>query len=318
MSMQEKYDVLCAGIAAVNFPIMPVDEGIFARDLTQVRPMELLPGGDAVNQAIVLSRLGFRPVLSARCGGDMFGRMLRDLIEKYGDGVSFEGLTCTGDVATSVGAMLIRPDGQRHFCSHRSATNAFCYQDIPGELVRRARIVSIGGLMALPSFDGEGSARLFCEAKAAGAVTVADTKFDLKGIGLAGIRETLRYTDYFFPSYDEAKAIAGKEEPEAMAEVFLQAGARHVGIKLGEKGCYAHDGRKAFSLPALESTVVDTTGAGDHFMAGFIAGLLQNKPMEDCAALGTACGALCVATVGPCTAVNSMAQVEALMKGAVQ
>ncbi|GHV90736.1 kinase [Spirochaetia bacterium] len=307
-------EVICAGLCVVNFPIFPVDESIFSRDVNQVSPITLLPGGDAANQAVVLSRLGFKTAILSRRGNDDFGKIMLDLLRRYGRGIELEGIVLDGKKATSVSAMMIRSNGQRCFCAHKGALFNFCFDDIDLSLLSGAKAASIGGVYGLPSFDGTGAAAFFRAARERGLITVADTKFDTYGIGLAGIREMLEQTDYFFPSYDEAAAISGEKEPEKMAKVFLDAGALHAGIKLGPKGIYVKDKKTEFYIPALPAEVVDTTGAGDNFMSGLIAGLVKGWDLRKSCLFGSAAAALCVTKVGPMVAVESFEQVEQFME----
>lgn len=310
-------DVVCVGLSVVNFPVFPVDEAIFARDITPVSPITLLPGGDAANQAIVLSRLGLKTALITRRGRDGFGDVMLELLRKHGADIDLTGVAVDAAKATSVCAMMIKPDGHRHFCAHKGALYDFSLDDIDLTVLSRARVASIGGMFGLPSFDGAGSAAFFRAAKERGVITVADTKTDMMGLGLAGIQETLASTDYFFPSYDEAASISGHSEPEEMARRFLDAGAKNVGIKLGSKGCYMRNAHTQFYMPVIPSKVVDTTGAGDNFMSGFIAGLLQGWELRRCCLFGTAAAALCVSQVGPTSAVRSFEQVKAVMAAGV-
>ena len=305
-------DVLCAGLALVNFPVYPVDEGIFARDLTNVGPINTLTGGDAANQAVVLSRLGARAALASRRGDDVFGRVLAETLEGYG--VDTSGVAVDPERATAVCAMMIRPDGQRHFCSHKGALAHFCFGDVDLSQLERARVASIGGLCAMRSFDGDDAARFCKAAKERDAVTVADTKGDREGMDRADLRNMLPYTDYFFPSYDEAAYLSDETEPERIAAVFLRIGAKHVGIKLGADGCYFTDGADAFTLPAYPKEVVDTTGAGDNFMAGFITGLLRGWDARGCCRFGLAAGAICVTRMGPVGAVRDFEQVMGVVE----
>ncbi len=309
-----KVDVVCVGLNVVNFPVFPVDESIFTRDLCPVSPITLLPGGDAANQAIIISRLGFKTALLSRRGDDDFGAVMLDLLRNHGRDIDLSGIVIDKAKATSVCAMMIRPDGQRHFCSHKGCIFDFCFDDIELSILSGAKVASIGGMFGLPSFDGKGATAFFKAAREQGVITVADTKADLMGIGLNGIRETLDYTDYFFPSYDEASAISGEKEPERIARVFLECGAKNVGIKLDSKGCYVRNAQTEFYLPVIPSKVVDTTGAGDNFMSGFIAGLLQGWDLRKCCRFGTATAALCVSQVGPTSAVKNFEQVKKVME----
>jgi sugar/nucleoside kinase (ribokinase family) len=99
-----------------------------------------------------------------------------------------------------------------------------------------------------------------------------------------------------------------------MAAAFLDAGAGHVGIKLGAEGIYFRDAAQEFALPAFPAKVLDTTGAGDNFMSGFIAGLVKGWDVRRCCLFGSAAAALCVAKVGPMTAIESFRQVEEFLK----
>lgn len=306
----KRIDVLCAGLALVNFPIYPVDEHVFENDVNMVSPMTMLPGGDAANQAIVISRLGGRVALLSAVGGDSMGDLLLQMMRDRGRKLDVSHVAVEEGQTTGSAAMLIRPDGQRNFCINRGVLLEFGLKHIDMELLEQTKIVSIGGLMSLPGFDGKGTEEFFRRAKNAGAVTVADTKKDLWKIGLDGIRETLKYTDYFFPSLEEAQAVSRESTVENMAEVFRKCGASHVGIKLGAKGCYFRDRDQEFYLPAYRCEVMDTTGAGDNFMAGFITGLLHGWDMKTCCRFASAAGAICASAVGPNSAVTDMEQVK--------
>ena len=311
-------DVICVGLSVVNFPIFPVDESIFSCDVNQVEPMTLLPGGDAANQAVVISKLGLKTALCTRRGNDDFGIIMLDLLRRYGNGIVLDGIVVDGREATSTSAMLIRKNGQRVFCAHKGAMYNFNVNDIDLSLLSRSRVVSIGSVFGLPSFDGKGAATLFRAAREKGVITVADTKFDNYRVGLKGILEMLAFTDYFFPSYDEATAITGETEPEKMADIFLNAGVVHAGIKLGAKGIYVKDREKEFHMPALPAVVVDTTGAGDNFMAGLITGLLKGWGLSKACLFGSAAAAINVTQIGPMLAVQGFVQVEDFMNTCVK
>ena len=312
----KKYDVICMGLALVNFPIGPVDEMIFKQDVTQVGRMDLLPGGDAANQAIVLSKLGNKVALVTRKGNDHWGTMLQGLLESYGENIDQAHIYTEENNVTGMCAMMLKPDGQRHFCIHRGSLLNISREDFPDELLKETKILSIGGLMSLPKFDGKGSEELLKLAQRNGVKTVADTKKDLWGIGLNGIKNTLAYLDYFFPSKEEAEEISGKNAPEEMAEVFLNAGVKHVGIKLGAQGCYYKDAVQEFYVQPIQTKAVDTTGAGDNFMSGFIQGIVKGWDERTCCEFASAAGAIAVSEIGPNTAVKNYEQVLGLMKGA--
>ena len=89
--------------------------------------------------------------------------------------------------------------------------------------------------------------------------------------------------DYFFPNEKEAAWYSGQSSFPDMAGAFRDMGVKNVVIKTGPQGCYVSGEEGEFSLPALPVSVVDMTGAGDSFVAGFISGILKNASLKECA-----------------------------------
>ncbi len=308
----DNLDIACIGLAVGNICVRPVNKNIFNADVTQVETIESLPGGDALNQSIVLARLGDKPVLLSKMADDDFGNSLCDALEQ--NGVETGYIAKTGEEGTSVCIILIQEDGQRNFCTYKGALRSFSTKDIALDAIDYCKIVSIGGLMALPYFDRSGAKEILQYAKGKGKITVVDTKYDSFHIGYQGINGLLQYTDYFFPSYDEAAYLSGEKETEKIADFFLSEGAKHVGIKLGGDGAYIKDEQFNEIIPCFQGNVVDTTGAGDNFMAGFLHGILKGWTMKECALFGNATGAVCVSKVGANTAVTDSAVVYKVLK----
>lgn len=291
-----EFDVLCVGLAVGNIVVRPVSPAIFDVDTTQVDHIAITGGGDAFNQACVLSALGNQVSLLSRMAEDGSGRIMLDALAKRGVDVSRVALD--RELGTSTCVVLVKEDGQRCFCTYKGCLRKFGKEDVDPSVVKKARLVSIGGLFALPSFDRHTSVELFRAAREAGTITVCDTKYDAFHIGLQGIGELLSYTDYFFPSYDEAAYLSGLRDPKEIARFFHNRGAGYVGIKLGGEGCYIRSDQFEGMIPSFSAPIVDTTGAGDNFMAGFIHGVLEGWEMRDCATFANAVGALAVTRLG--------------------
>lgn len=305
--MEKTYDVLCVGLVVANIPLRPVDKTIFDVDITTVEKIDILPGGDAMNEAIILSRLGNRTGLVGMVGRDYFSEILFKFTRE--SGVDISNVKIADKINTSVCVVLINRDGRRNFCTYKGANRVFSIDDIDLSVVRATTLINIGGLFALPKFNGEGAETLFKEARRRGVVTAADTKYDMYKIGFDGIRGMLRYTDYFMPSYDEAAHITGERKPERMAEFFLDAGVKNVVIKLGGSGCYLRSASEAQVVTAFKADAIDTTGAGDNFVAAFLTGLLKGWGFERCGRFANAAGALSTTKIGAVTAVQCMEQV---------
>ncbi|MFR3322383.1 MAG: carbohydrate kinase family protein [Lachnospiraceae bacterium] len=138
------------------------------------------------------------------------------------------------------------------------------------------------------------------EAKKAGAILCADTKIPtFRQLMPQDISEILPLIDYLFPNENEAALFTGKQDYMEMAEALhARWASRTVIVKAGKDGCYACSDTERFHMPAHPVKAIDSTGAGDSFVAGFIAGLLEQKSLWECCEKGTKCAAECVGHAG--------------------
>jgi sugar/nucleoside kinase (ribokinase family) len=126
-----------------------------------------------------------------------------------------------------------------------------------------------------------------------------DVTWDTTGRWLSVIEPCLPHLSFFMPSIREAERIAGTDVPEDIAAFFQEKGVGTAVVKLGEKGCYVKHGTEAgFYAAAYPTEVVDTTGAGDSFVAGFLTGVLKGWDMRSCAAFACAVAAMNIRAVG--------------------
>ncbi len=160
-------------------------------------------------------------------------------------------------------------------------------------------------------------ARLLQQAREAGAITFLDTVWDDTGRWMKLLKPCLPYVDYFVPGLAEARALTGRQSPEEVATALLEEGVGTVAIKMGADGCLVKSrDRPALRVPAFKMPVVDATGAGDAFAAGFIAGVYLGWPLMDTARFANAVGALCVTGVGAFGNVASLEETLAFMRSA--
>jgi len=180
-------------------------------------------------------------------------------------------------------------------------------EDVDLTAIESASILHVGGSLVLPGLDGEPTALLLKQAKSAGVITFLDTVWDDTGRWMQLLAPCLPYVDYFVPSLAEAQALTGLEEAEGVARCLLDHGVQTVALKMGAAGCLVMtDKGEALSVPAFAVNVVDATGAGDAFAAGFIGGVWLGYPLEQTARLANAVGALCVTGVGATGNVSSL------------
>ncbi len=299
--------ILCAGIAVADVVVKPVaglpDKG----KLLLVDGIELHCGGCAVNTGIGLARLGIKSGISARVGQDGFGNFLRERLSA--EGVSTTGLKVMAGERTSATAVMVSPDGERSFLHFLGANRNYSAADFNFKLFDDYRILHLAGILLTPSFDGEPAASVMRRAKEAGLVTSLDTAWDSTGRWLKAVGPILPYTDLFLPSIEEAKMLSGLKDPEEIADFFLKTGVKVVALKMGSEGSYfkSSSGEKGFGS-IYPVTVKDTTGAGDAFAAGFLAGYLQEWPLRRVTQLANAVGALAASEMGATEGIRSLAE----------
>jgi len=305
-------DILCIGQLVADILVKPVDGIDLGIDTKRVDHISLKNGGDCLNTAIVLSKLGNEVGFVGKVGNDSFGDFLVKTIKYYD--IDYRGLKILSDASTSSVIVLINNSGERTFLYYGGTNDTFEFEDIDPSLVNECRIVHVGGTYLLPGFDGEGAARLFQLAHYKGKITSMDVTWDTTGRWLDVIRPCLKNLDFFMPSLKEARLITNKEKPEDIAGFLQNEGVGTVVIKLGKDGCYIKRKGNGFFLSAYDLDVVDTTGAGDSFVAGFLTGLLQNWNLEKCARFASAVSAHCIREIGATTGVPGFDDVLMFIK----
>jgi sugar/nucleoside kinase (ribokinase family) len=257
--------------------ISPVPDDILSRDSVGIRRPITSCGGDALNVALGLSKLGVSVLLAGRIAHDISGAYIEQAC--LDAGIDTRGLIYDETCATSTTFALIDERGERHFLTDKEIFSKLVESDIPENLIDEANIVYFGSAMALPGMNDGGLENLFRRAKAKGKRAVMDaaideTKTEIDWLEM--LAPTLRQTDIFFPSIGEARLITQKDTPEEIAACFSEFGMQAFGIKLGKQGCFITNFAESRYIPALWwMPVVDTTGAGDSFLAGLLCGLSQ-------------------------------------------
>jgi len=304
-------DVFCVGQLVCDILVSPVTGVDFTVDTQDVDTISMKPGGDCLNTAAALSKLGCKVAFSGKIGDDMMGGFLKNTL--IDSGIDIRSLSVAKTEGTSSVIVAVNPAGERTFLYCSGANGTFGYEDIDLSLIGQAKAVHVGGTFKLPLFDGAGAARLFKAAKDAGKQTSMDNTWDVTGRWLDTIRPCFPYLDYYMPSYGEARLIAGCDGPEEIAGRLLAEGVSHVVLKMGRRGGFYKDADQKFYFPAFDVPVKDTTGAGDCFVAGFLAALLRREPPEDAARLAAACSAFCIQSLGATAGVPDMETLEGFL-----
>ena len=257
-------------------------------------------GGDAANQAILLSRLGFSTACSARLGRDQEADLILDQLRLHHVDVRWlrqhEGETTTHSL------IQLDAQGERRFTVTGEAHRHFTLADFPMEALPSLRALSLGSLFTLHALETSGMELIFRRARDLGLPIYSDTTRDRHHKGLSGVAPLLPYLDVFMPSLEEIRPLCSRFQPDEIAEELLRFGIKTVVLKMGPNGANAYQAAQVWRCPGYPAQVVDTTGAGDSFCAGFIASSLRGLPIAQALENGCWCGAQAVQIQGANTA----------------
>jgi 2-dehydro-3-deoxygluconokinase len=258
-------------------------------------------GGSESNVAIGVRRLGVPATWIGRLGDDPPGRLIqRELRAEGVEVVAIEDPAATG--------LMIRwrpTAGRGHVIYHRrdSAGSHLQASDVPEELVAGAAVLHGTGItLALGPGPAGALTRAIAVAREAGATVSFDVNYRRalwsESDCSAAVTAALADCDVVFAGLDEARILTGHTDPSRAAAALETLGPSQVLITLGERGCLARIDGAAYEVPAPAVTVVDTVGAGDAFVAGYLAELIAGKPPVDRLATAVSAGALAVTAPG--------------------
>ncbi|SFM27884.1 carbohydrate kinase family protein [Pelosinus propionicus] len=299
--------IVCLGILVADLIAKPVNQFPAKGKLTNVDAMELHTGGCATNSAIDLAKLGEDVGVIGLIGSDHLGSFILNRLKA--ENVDITGVKQTVQSGTSTSMVFSDPDGERSFLYYPGTNGIFAEGDIDFSVIERCEILFIAGSLLMPTLDGEPTARLLKRTQQLGKYTILDTAWDPTGKWMSAISPCLPYLNLFIPSIEEAQMLSGKDNVEDMAKVFLTAGAQNVVIKCGSKGCYVENSTEKHYQPAYKVNAIDANGAGDSFVAGFIAGLANKWELKRCAKFANAVGAHCVTALGASSGIKSKEEI---------
>ena len=308
--------ILCSGIVTCDTMLRGISHMPAPGDAVGLTGVELHVGGCAGNFAIDMARLGIPVMLSARIGNDRYGDMVTEILGEYGELIDMRSVVRDPDQSTTFSAVCVFENGERSILCNMGSTLSFCREDISEECLEACDIFFVAGGLLLNDFEKNGEAELLKRLRAEGKFTAMDTCYDVEEIWLPKIKDAIPHLDLFMPSYNEAARLSGLQDGDEIADVFLHMGARNVILKMGSRGAYiCSQNQSRHYLPAVfNENVVDTTGAGDSYCAGFMAGLAMGWEFDRCAMLGNALGYCCVGSMGPQAGIRPLNEIMPLVK----
>lgn len=278
---------------------------------TLASDLHVVMGSSSAICAAGLARLGARVDFLGKVGEDTYGDLVVEQLRLLGVGT--DHVIQDGTMRTGVTISLTYVH-DRALVTVPGCIPDLRLEDIDTSILRRYGHLHVGSYFLQQGLQ-PGLVELFGQARRAGLSVSLDVGFDpYEGWGDANLMAVLRLVDIFLPNDVEARQIARVDDTEAALWELAKA-ARLVVVKCGPAGAMAlHDGQVVRS-PAFPVDVVDTTGAGDSFNAGFIhAYVFQGLPLQEALRFANACGALSATGVGGTAAQPTLEQVRAFLE----
>lgn len=284
-------------VDALGRPVTAIPPG---QNLALLEEIRLTVAGTAAGTSVDLAKLGADVWTMGAIGEDELGNFMVSTMQRYG--IHTEGLVRKQGVQTSATLLPIRPNGERPALHVIGASAALKFDDVRLDIISQASFLHIGGTPLMEMFDGEPMGRVFRFAREKGLTTTYDLLAIQKPNLVKLVEACLPFVDYFMPGFEEASMMTGLPNRKEVIRFFLERGAKHTVLKMGGRGssvAWMENGVvKELRIPAFRATVVDSTGCGDAYCAGFIVGLSMGWDLEQAARLGAAAGGLVIQGLG--------------------
>ena len=307
-----RYDVSVIGLYILDILGRPVSRIPERGNVDFIEEIRLTVAGTAGGTVVDTAKLGLKSLAVGAVGDDEKADWVLLTLKKYGADVS--AMQRLAGIPTSATILNVRPNGDRPALHVRGASDHF---DVPAaayDQVFDAPIIHLGGTGLLKRLDGPASLTLLKEAKKRGRIVT----FDLIAAApetLGIVEPLLPFIDYFMPSIEEARDMSGQKSPEDCAKFYLDRGASCCVFTLGAEGAfYAHKDGTRMQAPAYDITVVDTTGCGDAFDAGFITALHHKMDVATSLRFAQAAAALVATGLGSDAGIRSFDHTLKVMK----
>jgi len=296
--------VATVGVHVLDTHVIGIESIPGGSDGQLVETVRMSPAGTAGGTAVVLSRLGAEVSSYGAIGTDPIGDTLLALLAA--EGVSTSGLVRKDDQQTSASVIPVRPNGDRPAWHCIGANGAFTLGDLTS--LSGYDFVHLGG----PEFlGGEAAGQLLKGARDLGATTSLDILAPGDPDMLAWVADALPHTDYLLPNDEQVLGFTGASSLDEGARALVDRGVGCVAVTQGAKGALVVTADETFEVPAFDIEVVDTTGCGDAFSAGFLRGLSLGGDLRAAARLGCATAAQVAQGLGTDAGSYTLASVQA-------
>jgi len=282
------------GFGALNVDkLFRVNKIAAAEEEGFIKGCEETCGGSAANTIVGLARLGCKTGFIGKVANDREGKML---IEDFcREGVDVSGIIHVqyGRSGTVMG--FVDEKGERALYVDPGVNDTIDFDEINKEYVSNAHYIHLTSFVGEKSFQTQ---KRLIETLPENVKVSLDPGELYARKGLAALEPIIKRTCVLMPNQKELELLTKVKDYKKGAEILLENGAKIVAVKLGGKGCYVTDGKENHQINRFNVKVVDTTGAGDAFCAGFLYGLIEGKSLYECGKLGNFVASRCIMKIG--------------------
>ncbi len=285
-----RFDVVCFG--ALNLDkIYSVNHIAKADEESVISFYMQSPGGSAANTAAGLARLGLKIGYIGKIAKDREGIFLKKEFDK-------EGVNTCGIITSKIGRTgtvmgFVDQKGNRALYLDPGVNDSLEYSEVNIEYISETRIVHMTSFAS----DKPYKAQIMLAKNNPNKTFTLDPGMIYARKGWSVLEPLIKRCFAVLPNEHELKLLTG-EGYEKGAQFLLDEGVHVVAVKLGERGSYVTNGKENHLIEPFRVKVVDTTGAGDAFCAGFIYGLTKNKSLKECGLLGNFVASRCLSKMG--------------------
>ena len=299
--------IATVGVHVLDTHVIGIESIPDSSDGQLVETIRMSAAGTAGGTALVLARLGAEVLGFGAVGADPIGDTLLGLLSR--EGIDVTGLVRKAEHQTSASVIPVRPNGDRPAWHCIGANGAFTLDDLDLGALAGITHLHLGG----PEFlGGPAAGELLAHARSIGATTSIDVLAPGDPDLLAWIVDAFPHTDYLLPNDEQVLGFTGATDLAEGARALVAAGVGCVAVTQGAKGALVVTADEVIEVPAYPIEVVDTTGCGDAFSAGFLRGLSLGRDLRDAARLGCATAAQVAQGLGTDAGSYDLATVEGL------
>lgn len=313
----KKIDVTALGEILIDFTYAGISDN-------GARLFQQNPGGAPANVLAAVQKLGGETAFIGKVGNDMHGTFLKETLE--GIHISTKGLVLDDHCFTTLAFVNLSPSGERSFSFARKpgADTRLDKSEVDFELIKNSKVLHVGSLSLTDEPARSATIAALEFAKENGITISYDPNYRAmlwkdKEAAIKGMKSILNFVDIIKISDEEIELLTDATTPQGAVEELLNQGISCVIVTLGSEGAYIATKSDAITIPSVSTSVVDTTGAGDSFMGGFLFKMTRDnktarelcaKELKEYGEFATRVASKCISKKG---AINAMPTLEELI-----